>query len=159
MALLEIRDTSNAQSVVELGEEALAFGLDRSGKVVWTQELISRKVGEVRPEDGRYFLETTERRFDLITAEPPPPVLAGVVNLYTREYFELIHSRLREGGFASYWLPVKQMEARAAKAITAAFCGAFEDVPVRRPDHPIVRSASGVPEANLQAVRAAVEQL
>jgi transcriptional regulator with PAS, ATPase and Fis domain len=56
MALLEIRDTSNAQSVVELGEEALAFGLDRSGKVVWTQELISRKVGEVRPEDGRYFL-------------------------------------------------------------------------------------------------------
>ena len=41
----------------------------------------------VHVEDGRYFLETTPQRYDLITGEPPPPKNAGVVNLYTREYF------------------------------------------------------------------------
>ena len=46
----------------------------------------------VHVEDGRFFLQTTDRRFDLITGEPPPPRIAGVVNLYTQEYFELVKS-------------------------------------------------------------------
>ncbi len=41
----------------------------------------------VHVEDGRYFLQTTPERFDIITGEPPPPKMAGIVNLYTQEYF------------------------------------------------------------------------
>ncbi len=78
-------------------------------------------------EDGRYFLLTTWERFDIITAEPPPPKNAGIVSLYTREYFELVRSRLAEGGVATYWLPVYQMEPHEARAITRGFCDAFAD--------------------------------
>jgi hypothetical protein len=78
-------------------------------------------------EDGRYFLLTTTRRYDLITAEPPPPVVSGAVNLYTQEYFELIHDRLAEGGIVTYWLPVSQMSVPTARSSLAAFCNAFED--------------------------------
>jgi predicted membrane-bound spermidine synthase len=78
-------------------------------------------------EDGRFFLQTTPRRFDLITAEPPPPKVAGVINLYSREYFQLVHDRLSEGGMATYWLPVSQLEADEAKAIIHGFCDVFSD--------------------------------
>src|SRR5262249_30770016 len=44
----------------------------------------------VHIEDGRYFLQATDRTFDLITGEPPPPGIAGVENLYSREYFALM---------------------------------------------------------------------
>jgi spermidine synthase len=81
----------------------------------------------VHVEDGRFFLQTTERRFDLITGEPPPPKNAGVVSLYTREYFELVHDRLTEGGLATYWLPVHLLDRDDALAITRAFCDAFAD--------------------------------
>jgi spermidine synthase len=81
----------------------------------------------VHVEDGRYFLETTERRFDLITGEPPPPRMAGVVNLYTREYFELVHDRLADGGMATYWLPIHSLTEVSSKAILRAFCDAFSD--------------------------------
>jgi len=81
----------------------------------------------VHIEDGRYFLQTTERRFDLITSEPPPPALAGVVNLYTREYFDLVHERLAEGGIVTYWLPTWKLAESAAKAVIGAFCDVFED--------------------------------
>jgi hypothetical protein len=56
-------------------------------------------------EDGRFFLQTTTARNDLITGEPPPPKMAGVASLYTREYFELVKERLNPGGIATYWLP------------------------------------------------------
>jgi len=81
----------------------------------------------VHIEDGRYFLQATPRRYDIITGEPPPPAAAGVVNLYTVEYFELLRSRLREGGLVSYWLPVSQLTEEDSKRIVAAFCRAFTD--------------------------------
>jgi spermidine synthase len=81
----------------------------------------------VHIEDGRFFLLTTPQTFDLITAEPPPPKFAGIVNLYSREYFGLIRDRLREGGLATYWLPVYQLEARETKSLLKAFCSTFDD--------------------------------
>jgi spermidine synthase len=81
----------------------------------------------VRVEDGRFFLLTTDRRYDLITGEPPPPKNAGVVNLYSREYFSLVRGRLTDGGMASYWLPVYQLELPETKAVIRAFCDVFED--------------------------------
>lgn len=81
----------------------------------------------VHIEDARYFLQTTDQRFDVITGEPPPPEIAGVVNLYTREYFRLLYDRLAEGGIVPYWLPLHAINAESVKAILRAFCDVFED--------------------------------
>ncbi|HEX2658382.1 MAG TPA: fused MFS/spermidine synthase [Polyangia bacterium] len=81
----------------------------------------------VHLEDGRFFLQTTGASFDLITGEPPPPKAAGITSLYSREYFGLIHARLNDGGVATYWLPVEELDEDDARAITGAFCAAFAD--------------------------------
>ena len=81
----------------------------------------------VHIEDGRYFLQTTTKRFDLITGEPPPLRASRTVYLYTEEYFRLIRDRLREGGLVSYWLPVAQLSLDEASSILNAFCSVFED--------------------------------
>lgn len=81
----------------------------------------------VHVEDGRQFLLTTPKRFDLITAEPPPPKIAGVVSLYSAEYFALLRERLTEGGVVSYWLPVNELSEEDARAIVSGFCQAFAD--------------------------------
>lgn len=79
-------------------------------------------------EDGRYFLETTAERFDLITGEPPPPRTPGASNIYTREYFQLLHDHLNEGGIATYWLPVgRPNPGTDVDAIVSAFCDVFND--------------------------------
>lgn len=81
----------------------------------------------VHIEDGRHFLAGQDQSYDLITGEPPPPIIAGVVDLYTEEYFRLIRARLLPGGMATHWLPMMNISPQAAKAIIAAFCNAFED--------------------------------
>lgn len=81
----------------------------------------------VHVEDGRFFLQTTDETFDLITAEPPPLRGAGITSLYSREYFQLVRDRLRDGGVATYWLPVNQLWLSETKAIMRGFCRAFPD--------------------------------
>ena len=81
----------------------------------------------VHIEDGRYLLQTTDRVFDLITGEPPPPGIAGVENLYTREYFQLIRNRLARRGIVTYWLPLSDLSDASAKAILRGFCDVFDD--------------------------------
>lgn len=79
-------------------------------------------------EDGRFFLETTEQRFDLITGEPPPPRTPGAVNIYTREYFELVRDRLADGGVATYWVPVARPNPGTdVNTIIRAFCDVFSN--------------------------------
>jgi len=79
-------------------------------------------------EDGRFFLQGTRDRFDLITGEPPPPRTPGAVNIYSEEYFRLIYDRLADGGIATYWLPVARPDPGTdVNAIVRAFCDVFAD--------------------------------
>jgi len=81
----------------------------------------------VHIEDGRFFLLTSDRRFDLITGDPPPPRNAGIVNLYSQEYFSLIRDRLAEGGLVTYWLPVFQLDLASTRSVLRGFCNVFPD--------------------------------
>lgn len=54
--------------------------------------------------DGRNHLLLTDRRYDLIVSQPSNPWLAGVSNLFTREYFELARDRLAPGGIFCAWV-------------------------------------------------------
>jgi predicted membrane-bound spermidine synthase len=78
-------------------------------------------------EDGRYYLQTTKESYDLITSEPPPPKNANIVNLYTREYFQLIHDRLASGGMTTYWLPQHSLSWSDSRSIIRAFSDVFDD--------------------------------
>lgn len=121
-----LTSTPQLQSIDVVDISRTILGLSH---IVWPGDSNPLRDPRVRVhvDDGRFFLLTTPRRFDLITAEPPPPKCAGVVNLYTKEYFALLRSRLTEGGLATYWLPVYQLEPDEARAITGAFCSTLDD--------------------------------
>ena len=74
---------------------------------------------------GDFFLQASPQQYDIISGEPPPPKVAGAVNLYTEEFFSLMRSRLKEGGIATFWLPINQLKVDEAKAILRAFHNAF----------------------------------
>jgi spermidine synthase len=81
-------------------------------------------------QDGRFFLQASPRRYDIISGEPPPPKVPGSVNLYTEEFFSLMKSRLKEGGIATFWLPIYQLKVEESKAILHAFHNAFPNASV-----------------------------
>ena len=56
--------------------------------------------------DGRHFLLGTGLRFDVLTFEPPPPIEAGVVNLYSREFYRLAKAHMNHGALLCQWIPL-----------------------------------------------------
>jgi spermidine synthase len=64
------------------------------------------KRGRIVINDGRNFLKTTRKKFDVITIDPPPPIdAAGVNNLHSEEFMELAREHLNEGGIMAHWIP------------------------------------------------------
>ncbi|KAB7728735.1 spermine synthase [Rudanella paleaurantiibacter] len=59
--------------------------------------------------DGRYALQHSDERYDVIEADALRPSSAFSGNVYSREYFQLLRSRLRPGGYAVTWAPTTRI--------------------------------------------------
>ena len=59
--------------------------------------------------DGRAYLMNAGRRFDIIEADALRPSSAYSGNLYSVGYFELVRSRLADGGLAVSWAPTPRV--------------------------------------------------
>jgi spermidine synthase len=109
--------------VVDISKEVFALA-DFYSSINYSNPLRDPRVHPV-VQDGRFFLQATPRQYDVISGEPPPPKVAGSVSLYTEEFFSLMNNRLKEGGIATFWLPINQLKVEEAKAILRAFHNAF----------------------------------
>ncbi len=79
-------------------------------------------------EDGRQHVrQQPPDSYDLVTLEPPPIVFAGVGSLYSREFYELVRSRLKPNGFMTQWLPAYQVPPETALAMVRAFIDVFPE--------------------------------
>jgi spermidine synthase len=78
--------------------------------------------------DARRFLATSPDLFDVISFEPPPPRSAGAVNLYTRDFYQLVKRRLREGGVVAQWIPLGQQSDALSRALIRAVTDEFREV-------------------------------
>ncbi len=55
-------------------------------------------------EDAGIYLRSTNEGFDVIISEPSNPWIAGVGNLFTKEFYEEARRRLRPGGVFCQWI-------------------------------------------------------
>jgi spermidine synthase len=78
-------------------------------------------------QDARFFLQASPLQYDIVSGEPPPPKVGGSVNLYSEEFFSLMKNCLKEGGIATFWLPINQLKVDEAKAILRAFHDVFSN--------------------------------
>ena len=80
----------------------------------------------VHINDGRQHLQMQPANaYDLVVLEPPPIAYAGVSALYSREFYELVRSRLKPNGYISQWLPAYQVPNDTALAMVRSFVDVF----------------------------------
>jgi predicted membrane-bound spermidine synthase len=83
---------------------------------------------DIRISDGRHLLLRDETPYDLITLEPPPPIAAGIVNLYSRDFYELCRERLAPNGLMAQWIPLMTQSDADMRSLVRSFIDVFPHV-------------------------------
>ncbi len=103
---------------VEIDRNVLSFAKWFSR---WNHDVLEKPNTRIIVQDGRTFTRWTESKYDVITLEPMSPVQAGVVNLYSKEFYEQALDRLNPDGLMMQWLPLHLVGPEDAQAIIKTF--------------------------------------
>ncbi|HEY7393085.1 MAG TPA: fused MFS/spermidine synthase, partial [Bryobacteraceae bacterium] len=80
---------------------------------------------QIRMRDGRQELLRSPEKYDLITLEPPPPSAAGVVNLYSSDFYRLARGRLNPNGIFAQWWPLATQNDEDSRSLVRSFLDVF----------------------------------
>jgi spermidine synthase len=75
--------------------------------------------------DGRNHLALTDKRYDVIISQPSNPYLAGVADLFTREFFQVCRERLAPDGVMCSWIQTYNIDLETLTSIVRTFQGVF----------------------------------
>lgn len=78
--------------------------------------------------DGREFLLTTDRRYDVIFSEPSNPYRAGISSLFTREFYRAAVERLAADGLFIQWLQGYEVDASVVRTAYGTLASVFPAV-------------------------------
>jgi len=76
-------------------------------------------------DDGRNYLAATDEIYDVIMLEPPETFTAGVINLYTREFYESAREHLAADGLLMQWVPTGEAPLDQERMLFRAFADVF----------------------------------
>lgn len=85
---------------------------------------------KININDGRNYMMATNEQFDVITSEPSNPWQAGVCNLYTQEYFQVCHDRLKPGGIFAMWWQYNEVSSDNLSRVFSSLKKVFKHVVV-----------------------------
>ncbi|HKA32391.1 MAG TPA: fused MFS/spermidine synthase, partial [Candidatus Binatia bacterium] len=104
--------------------EATTFFNDKNGKILENPKV------HLIPTDGRNYILATPKKYDVIAAEPSNPWIAGIANLYTREFYSVVKSKLKPDGVFAQWFHNYSMSPDDFKMVFHTFTDAFPYVTV-----------------------------
>ncbi|MBM3836832.1 MAG: hypothetical protein FJ398_02515 [Verrucomicrobia bacterium] len=91
----------------------------------WNRGVATNSRARIRLEDGRTVLKLSPEKYDIIISEPSNPWVAGVASVFTKEFYELASSRLKEGGIMAQWFHMYEMHDGIAFLVLRTFARVF----------------------------------
>jgi spermidine synthase len=79
-------------------------------------------------DDGRNYVLRTRTRYEVITLEPPNIYTASVVNLYTREFYELASEAMTDDGILMQWIAVGDVNDAELEQLVRAMVDVFPHI-------------------------------
>ncbi len=61
-------------------------------------------------KDGRFEIQNNAKKYDIIEADALRPRSSYSGNIYSKEYFEVLSSKLKKGGIVATWMPTNRVK-------------------------------------------------
>jgi len=118
------------RSSIILGLHTTAVDLDPTVPSVMSwfypdaSKYLHSRLSRIIISDGRNYVRLSDKRYDLITVDSPPPIWsAGAVVLLTQQFYQEASQRLTPGGVLATYLPLQKPQLE--KLILRTFRSAF----------------------------------
>lgn len=79
----------------------------------------------LRIDDGRNFILSTDRKFDVIISEPSNPWMSGASSLFTYDFWSKAAKKLNKGGIFCQWLQMYELSLNNIKILMNTFHKVF----------------------------------
>ncbi len=119
----EIVVAENCKPVVE---SAALFGK-------WNREVLKDPKVKVVFEDARTVLKLGQKNYDVIVCEPSNPWVAGVGSVFSREFYQLAASHLKQDGVVVQWFHVYEMHDGVVDLVVKTFSTVFPNMEIWDP--------------------------
>jgi spermidine synthase len=96
----------------------------------WNRGVLTNPITKIWCEDARTILKLSPKKYDVIITQPSNPWMAGVGSVFSREYYELGASRLKEGGIMAQWFHVYDMHDGIVTLVLRTFGSVFPHMEV-----------------------------
>lgn len=117
-------------TVVELTEEVVELASQHFSEQA--RKLYSNPRATIVAADARHYLATHNESFDVVVGDLFVPWRSGVGNLYSREHFAVVRSRLRPGGLFAQWVPLYQMSSFELAVVARTMLSVFGEISIWR---------------------------
>ncbi len=94
----------------------------------WNNEVLDNPELNLVIDDARSFIRTSSRTYDVIVSEPPNPWMAGVGNLFAREFYKDCLARLRGDGLMVQFFHAYEMSDDLVRVMARTFVESFPHV-------------------------------
>lgn len=119
------------ESLVEVDSVELSSHVFEAAPYFWTNsDVIHDPKVKMITDDGRNFLMASEKTYDVITLEPPDLFTAGVINLFTTEFYEYARDRLADDGVMMQWIPTGRAPLAEERMLFRSFYEVFPNATV-----------------------------
>ncbi|MFA8344450.1 MAG: fused MFS/spermidine synthase [Rhodothermaceae bacterium] len=81
-------------------------------------------------EDALTYLKLSKEKYDVIISEPSNPWIAGIGNLFSKEYFNLCKSKLSEDGIMVQWFHLYELNNEISQMVISTFKHEFPEVQI-----------------------------
>ena len=92
--------------------------------------VLTNRLTKIWQEDARTILKLSPQKYDIIITQPSNPWMAGVGSVFSREYYELAASRLKEGGIMAQWFHLYEMHDGIVNLVLRTFGTVFPHLEV-----------------------------
>ena len=114
----EVEQTTVLELIPEVVDAARMLSAGNGG-------VVDHPKVDVRVDDARHYLATTDRQFDVIVADLFVPWESSTGYLYTVEHYQAAQQRLRPGGVFCQWLALYQVSPREFELIADSLAEVF----------------------------------
>lgn len=110
-----------SRTAVELSQGALFAAKNLFSRV--NNDVVDQ--AQIHRDDARHYLNTTQKKFDVIVGDLFHPDLAGMGSLLSVQQFLRVKSHLNENGIFVQWIALNQFDIESLKVVLRSFQRAY----------------------------------